>query len=98
MQSDIERQELRLSIKEAVSRNDAAGAVEHVRRLLAGSTRPTDVMFSASSFTKAADAIQEQLGARRLRTYVVRSVTIEPILPYFTTEATLSNYLLEVEI
>ncbi len=98
MQSDLDRQELRLSIKEAVSRNDAAGTVEYVRRLLAGSTRPTDVMFSASSFAKAADAIHEQLGARRLRTYVVRSVTIEPILPYLTTEATLSNYLLEVEI
>jgi FkbH-like protein len=98
MQSDIERQKLRLSIKEAVRRNDAAGTVEHVRRLLAESTRPTDVMFSASSFSKVADAIQEQLGARRLRTYVVRSVTIEPILPYLTTEATLSNYLMEVEI
>ncbi len=98
MQSDIERQELRRSIKEAVGRNDAAGMVEHVRRLLAGSTRPTDVMFSATSFAKASNAIQEQLGARRLRTYVVRSVTVEPILPYLTTEATLLNYLLEVEI
>ncbi len=98
MQSDIERQELRRSIKEAVGKSDAAGTVEHVRRLLAGSTRPTDVMFCASSFAKAVDAIQEQLGARRLRTYVVRSVTVEPILPYLMTEATLSNYLLEVEI
>src|ERR1700733_10985123 len=98
MQSDIERQELRRSIKEAVSRNDAAGTVEHVRQLLAGSMRPTDVMFCASSFGKIVDAIPEQLGARRLRTYVVRSVTIEPILPYLMTEATLSNYLLEVEI
>jgi FkbH-like protein len=98
MQSDIERQELRRSIKEAVSKDDATGMVEHVRRLLAGSMRPTDVMFSATSFTKAANAIQEQLGARRLRTYVVRSVTIEPILPYLTTEATLSNYLLELKI
>jgi FkbH-like protein len=98
MQSDMRRQELRLSIKDAVSRSDAAGVVEGARQMLAGSSKPTDVMFCASSFARAADAIQEQLGMRRLRTYIVRSVTVEPILPYFAAEATLSNYVLDVEM
>jgi FkbH-like protein len=98
MQSDVERQELRGLIKEFVSKNDGAGIVEYVRRLLAGSTKPADVMFCASALAKGGAAIQEQLGARRLRTYIVRTVTVEPILPQLITAAALSNYLLDVEI
>jgi len=98
MQSDAKRQRLRQAIKDAVSRGDATGLVTNARELLAGSTKPTDVMFCASSFGKAESAIREQLGPRRLRTYIVRSVTVEPILPYLTTEAVLSNYQLDVEI
>jgi FkbH-like protein len=55
-------------------------------------------MFCASSFAGIADAIHAQLGARKLKTYIVRSVTVEPVLPFLTTEAVLSNYLLDLRV
>jgi FkbH-like protein len=98
MQSDSDRQELRRLIKDAASRQDAGAAVQHGRRLLAASNKPADAMFCASAFAGIADALKSQLGAKRLRAYVVRSVTIEPILPFLTTEAVLSNYVLDLQI
>ncbi len=55
-------------------------------------------MFCASSFAGVADAIKDQLRAKRLKAYVVRSVTVEPILPFLTTEAVLSNYVLDLHV
>ena len=98
MQSDTERQELRRSIKEAAAAHDAAAVLQHGRRLLAGSSKPADVMFCASTFNGIADDMKDQLRARRLKTYIVRSVTVEPILPFLTTEAVLSNYVLDLQI
>ena len=98
MQSDSANQVLRREIKDAVSRRDVAAAVSCGRRLLASSSKPADVMFCASSFAGIADAIHAQLGARRLKTYIVRSVTLEPILPFLTAEAVLSNYLLDLHV
>jgi FkbH-like protein len=98
MQSDTERQELRRSIKEAAAAHDAAAVLQYGRRLLANSSKPADVMFCASTFNGVADDMKDQLRARRLKTYIVRSVTVEPILPFLTTEAVLLNYVLDVQI
>ena len=98
MQSDTERQELRHRIKEAATRRDANSAVQYSRRLLATSGKPADVMFCASAFAGIADALAQQPAARRLKAYVVRSVTVEPILPFLTTEAVLSNYVLDIQV
>jgi FkbH-like protein len=98
MQNDTERQDLRKRIKEAGSAQDAATAVNLARRLLAVSGKPADVMFCASTFTGIADVLANQPQAKRLKTYIVRSVTIEPILPFLTTEAVLSNYVLDISV
>jgi len=98
MQNDTERQELRRSIKEAAASQDAGAAVNHARILLTSSSKPVDVMFCASAFTSLSDALTSQLHAKQLKTYVVRSVTVEPILPFLTTEAVLSNYVLNLNV
>jgi FkbH-like protein len=98
MQIDSERQELRRFIKEAASRQDAIAVVQSGRRLLAASNKPADVMFCASAFAGIADALKSQLGARKLKAYVVRSITVEPILPFLTVEAVLSNYVLDLHV
>ena len=98
MQSDSERQELRRCLKDAASRQDASGAVQYGRQLLAASNKPADVMFCASAFAGIADALASQRVAKRLKVYVVRSVTVEPILPYLATEAVLSNYVLDLQV
>jgi FkbH-like protein len=98
MQNDSERQDLRRSIKDAVSKRDAVAAVKHGRDLLAVSGKPADVMFCASSFAGITDVLQDQLRAKRLKAYVVRSVTVEPVLPFLATEAVLSNYVLDLQV
>ena len=55
-------------------------------------------MFCASALTDLAEEFKTQLGAKRLKTYIVRSVTIEPILPSITVEAALSNYVLDLQV
>jgi FkbH-like protein len=98
MQSDLERQELRRLVKEAVFNRDAAAAIRHARSLVAGSTKAADVMFCASAFTGVADHIKALPGVKSLRTYVVRSVTVEPIMPFLAAEAVFSNYVLDLKI
>jgi FkbH-like protein len=98
MQSDSQRQDLRLQIKDATARQDASAVVKYSGDLLALFGKPADVMFSASAFTGVADALKDQLGAKRLKTYVVRSVTVEPMLPFLTTEAVFSNYVLDLRV
>jgi FkbH-like protein len=98
MQNDLDRQELRRTIKEAASSKDAAAVLRHSRTLLAASDKPADAMFCASTFATVTDALRTQPGFKALKTYVVRSVTLEPILPFFATEAVLSNYVLDLQV
>jgi FkbH-like protein len=65
---------------------------------MAESSKPADVAFCATALAGIADALREQLGTRRLKTYVVRSVTVEPILASLAVEAVLANYLLDLEV
>jgi FkbH-like protein len=98
MQSDSERRELRRCIKDAASSQDASAAVQYGRKLLATSNKPADVMFCASTFAGIADALANQPAAKRLKVHVVRSVTVEPMLPFLATEAVLSNYVLDLQV
>ena len=98
MQSDSARQELRRRVKEAAAQRDAEATIEGARALIASSGKATDVMFSASALSALGDVIVEQRTARKLRTFIVRSVTVEPFLPYLTTEAVFWNYVLDVRL
>jgi FkbH-like protein len=98
MQSDSERQELRRCIKDAASRQDASDVVRSGRMLLASSSKPADIMFCASAFAGIADALKSLPGIKALKAYVVRSVTVEPILPFVATEAVLSDYVLDLQV
>jgi FkbH-like protein len=97
MQNDSDRQETRRSIKDAVSKGDAHSVLKHARALLT-SGKPSDTMFCASAFAGVAGALVDQTGARRLKTYIVRSVTVEPILPSLSVEAVLSGYVLDTQV
>jgi FkbH-like protein len=98
MQNDSERQELRRSIKDAASKQDAASTIQQIRSLLAISSKPADVMFCASALSIITDTLAKTPGIKRLKTFLVRSVTVEPILPFLAVEAALSNYVLDLQI
>ncbi len=98
MQVDSERLELRRLIREAASNQNAGDAVEVSRNLLSASSTLGDVKFCASAFAELTGALKLQLGARALKTFVVRSVTIEPILPFVAVEAVLCNFTLDIRL
>jgi FkbH-like protein len=98
MQNDSERQERRRLIKQAVSQQDAAAVLPEVRHLLAASSKPTDVAFCASAFAEIADSHIAQLAATPVKLHIVRSITVEPILPFLKVEAALAGYVLDVKV
>ncbi|HVC89177.1 MAG TPA: HAD-IIIC family phosphatase [Acidobacteriaceae bacterium] len=96
MQIDSERSSLRRELDQAVRDGDAVKVLAITRRLLSVSTKPADHIICASSLARIPDAIH-QLGARRLRTFWVRSVTVEPYIPYVVVEAALNGFMMEFE-
>ena len=97
MLDESRRQELRHSVQTAVAAKDARTAIGSIRALLR-SDKPSDVQFCARAAQALADEINQQPEIRRLRTFVVRSVTVEPVLPYLQTAALLSDFFLETTV
>lgn len=97
MQTDSERTKLRRELSQAVKAEDAKKALSATRSLLAVSAKPADYIICASALTRIANAIEES-GARRLRTFWVRTATVEPLIPYIWVKAALNGYLLDIEV
>jgi FkbH-like protein len=97
MERDVDRQEIRRALSEAVRTEQAHEVLRHAQELLR-SGKPADTMFCASAFKSVGEALVEQAACKRLKTFVVRSVTVEPILPFLTVEAALAGYVLDIEI
>ena len=99
MLSEVERQERRRRVKTAAAQRQAAVVLSEARELLANSPKPSaDAVFCASVFSGIADVLVEQTSTKRLKTFVVRSVTVEPILPFLTVEAVLAGYVLDTQV
>jgi FkbH-like protein len=96
MHTDADRQETRGHLKAAVAARQATDVVRYARELLR-SNKAADTMFCASAFKSIAGELVDQ-GYRRLNTYIVRSVTVEPVLPFLTVEAVLSGYVLDLTL
>jgi FkbH-like protein len=85
-------------MKEAAARQDAAAALSAARTLLTGVAKPSDFVFCASSLAGMGASLIAQLGTRRLTSYVVRSATVEPIVPFLISNAALVGYLLDLRL
>ena len=97
MGTEVDRQEIRRALSDAVRNEDARAVLRHAQELLR-SGKPADTMFCASVFRNMKEALVKQAARRPLKTFVVRSVTVEPILPFLTVEAALAGYVLDIEI
>lgn len=96
--SEEARQELRRSIRAgAATGGEPVAVLAQVRELLAIG-KPADAMLCASALNGIGDALVGTKHLRRLKTCVVRSVTVEPVLPYLRVEAALAGFLLEPEV
>ncbi len=90
---------LRDALKSAVAAGNTAAAREALataRQLLA-LNRPTDTHVVATALSKLREPLLS-LGHKTLRTFIVRSVTVEPILPALHVEAALRGLLLDIQI
>ena len=96
MPAEGEEQKTRLLLREAASARNVGETVRLARELLAMG-RTSDVQLCATAF-KTISVELGQEGWRRLRTFVVRSVTVEPVLPFLHVEAVLAGYVLDVEV
>jgi len=98
MSIDSDSSELRQGIKEASLAQDAPTVLRLVRKLASNSVKPADMMYCSVTLARISKALEKDAAMRPLRTYIVRSVTLEPILPSLTVEAALQGYLLEARL
>ena len=96
MQIETGWREHRESLQAAVAEESVPKAVVAAKALLSFE-RQADVSFCATAFRKLGSALRAA-GHKPLRTFLVRSVTVEPILPTLQVEAVLHGYVLDVEV
>ena len=88
------RAEIRQALKDAVRARDGAIVLGAARALLAFG-KPADITACAAAFHAVAGELAQASNLRRLKTYLVRSVTVEPMLPALAVEAVLAGFQLE---
>ena len=99
MLEEEQRQELRERIHQAALAQRGFDVLAAARRLLEGSRKPVqDASFCASALGRMSDALVADCGLRPLKVFIIRSVTIEPMLPALNVEAALQGFLLNVKV
>jgi FkbH-like protein len=93
-----ERQEARVEARASLESADFYGALQAVRRLMARPHTAADVSFAAKLLKEMTRQGAEDAGLKVLRTYIARSTTIEPVLPYIVVENALRGLWLDVTV
>jgi FkbH-like protein len=89
---------LREEIRGAVERGDGRSFRQALHELAEHGLMPADYSFLASRLKELGSRGAERAGFKCQRTFLARSVTIEPLLPYILVEAALIGLYLECEI
>src|SRR5438552_3609507 len=88
--------------RQRMSQAAAAGAwpelLYWLRQLLAAGPGAADILSAASLLKKMGEPGARAVGLRFLRTYIVRSVTVEPFLPYLLVRCAAAGFYLETSI
>ena len=98
MLDESRRQELRQTLKTASDGQNPTLALATIRNLVHAESKPADIQLCARAATTLAPALAGHPEMRALRTFIVRSVTVEPVLPYLQAYALLSGFLLETTV
>lgn len=96
MQAELDWKASREAVQAGVAAGDALGSLRAVRQLLTFE-KPTDLSFSATALRKLGPQLAAA-GHKALKVFIVRSVTVEPILPAFHVEAVLHGYALDLQV
>ncbi len=99
MLTDLQRSETRERITALAGNGQAAMLLTAVEFLQRKTTKPAaDASFCLSALARAAESLTGPGGLRRLRTFAVRSVTLEPLVPMLRVEAALQGLWLELQL
>ncbi len=99
MLNEVERTEARQRVTEAAVGGDARRLLDAIRGLQRDSPKPSaDASFCASALTRSADLLTGSGVLRRLKTFFVRSVTLEPMLATLRVEAALEGLWLDTQL
>ncbi len=99
MLTEVQRSEMRERITKLTGEGKAAAALSAAGLLLRETPKPgADASFCLSALTRVAEALTTAGSLRRLRTFVVRSVTLEPMVPMLRVEAALQGLWLELQL
>lgn len=93
-----ERQRLREEVTRTAGSGDVGAMLQSLRRLLGPGKSAGDLLFAAARLKELDAASALQAGLKPLRTYITRSITVEPLLPTLLVEAALSGFCLNVEV
>lgn len=96
MPCDAQRQVTRQNLRDAVRAHHVSEVLRQARALLE-SGKASDLMLCATAFKSISGQLVRE-GYKRLNSYIVRSVTIEPVLPFLAVEAVLAGYVLHAEL
>jgi FkbH-like protein len=99
MPSEIaDSRELREQMSRLAEQADWPGLLALVRRMADCNSSPADFTFAAARLRKMGEDGARAAGLRHLRTYIARSVTVEPFLPYLVVHAAAAGFFLETRI
>jgi FkbH-like protein len=90
--------QFRERMNQATSQSDWPGLLAEIRQMVHSGARAADFVFAAARLKKMAEAGARAAGLRYLRTYIVRSVTVEPFLPYLAVHSALAGFYLETRV
>ena len=93
-----ERLESRAQARSSLESADFRGTLQAIRQLMADPHSAADVSFAASLLKQMTQQGAEEAGLKVLRTFIVRSTTVEPLLPYIVVENALLGLWLEVNV
>lgn len=99
MLTEPQRSEVRGRITELAKGGKVAAALSAVKLLMRETPKPgADASFCLSALTRGAESLIASGDLRRLRTFVVRSVTLEPMVPTLRVEAALQGLWLDLQL
>ncbi len=88
----------RETLREAVDLGGGPGVCEAVRALMAAGETIGDYSFAAARLKKLGKEGAGKSGLKPIRTYIARSVTVEPLLPHLMVEGVAGGIWLEIEV
>lgn len=90
--------QIRERMSRATEQSDWPGLLAAIREMASTGAGGAEFAFAAARLKTMGEAGARAAGLRHLRTYIARSVTVEPFVPYLAVHCALAGFYLETRI